>query len=89
MAEIPEAPRIRRTTRDPEELTRRLASWLAAVHPGARPAAVTVPDSNGMSSETLLFDIEQEGAAAPPPSATASCAWRRTRTRTPSSPPTT
>lgn len=67
MAEIPEAPRIRRTTRDPVELTRRLASWLAAVHPGARPAAVTVPDSNGMSSETLLFDIEQEEAAAPPP----------------------
>ncbi|MFE7110967.1 phosphotransferase family protein [Streptomyces sp. NPDC057575] len=67
MAANPEAPRIRRTTRAPEELTRRLAAWLAAVHPGARPTAVTVPDSNGMSSETLLFDIEQDDAAAPSP----------------------
>ena len=52
------APRPRTTTRDPEELARRLTAWLAARLPGAKAVNVTVPESNGMSSETLLFDIE-------------------------------
>ncbi|MFE0510200.1 phosphotransferase family protein [Streptomyces sp. NPDC058964] len=52
------APRPRTTTRDPAELTRRLTSWLGTRLPGAKAVAVTVPASNGMSSETLLFDIE-------------------------------
>ncbi|MEU6765833.1 phosphotransferase family protein [Streptomyces sp. NPDC046853] len=52
------APRPRTTTRDPEELTRRLTAWLGARLPGAKATGVRVPESNGMSSETLLFDIE-------------------------------
>ncbi|MFM9373561.1 phosphotransferase family protein [Streptomyces sp. Da 82-17] len=52
------APRPRTTTRDPEELARRLAAWLDTRLPGARATAVTVPESNGMSSETLLFDLD-------------------------------
>ncbi|MGW0735965.1 phosphotransferase family protein [Streptomyces sp. NPDC002851] len=52
------APRPRTTTRDPAELTRRLTAWLDGRLPGARARGVTVPESNGMSSETLLFDIE-------------------------------
>ncbi|MFE0135574.1 phosphotransferase family protein [Streptomyces sp. NPDC059037] len=52
------APRPRTTTRDPEELARRLTAWLAARLPGAKATGVRVPESNGMSSETLLFDIE-------------------------------
>ncbi|MYW46890.1 phosphotransferase [Streptomyces sp. SID486] len=52
------APRPRTSTRDPGELTRRLTAWLATRLPGARAAGVTVPASNGMSSETLLFDID-------------------------------
>ncbi|MFH9425032.1 phosphotransferase family protein [Streptomyces sp. NPDC017529] len=52
------APRPRTTTRDPAELTRRLSAWLAVRLPGARAVAATVPASNGMSSETLLFDID-------------------------------
>ncbi|MEU9115386.1 phosphotransferase family protein [Streptomyces sp. NPDC048483] len=52
------APRPRTTTRDPETLTRRLTAWLGTRLPGARAADATVPDSNGMSSETLLFDID-------------------------------
>ncbi|MEV8018496.1 phosphotransferase family protein [Streptomyces sp. NPDC086554] len=52
------APRPRTTTRDPEELTRRLTAWLATRLPGAKATGVRVPESNGMSSETLLFDIE-------------------------------
>lgn len=52
------APRPRTTTRDPEELAHRLTVWLAARLPGAKAVDVTVPASNGLSSETLLFDIE-------------------------------
>ncbi|MEV6110188.1 phosphotransferase family protein [Streptomyces sp. NPDC051940] len=72
MAATPEAPKLRRTTRDPGELTRRLAAWLAGAQPGARPVDVTVPDSNGMSSETLLFGIAYDG----PPAGPVSCALR-------------
>ncbi|MFD6876852.1 MULTISPECIES: phosphotransferase family protein [unclassified Streptomyces] len=52
------APRPRTSTREPEELARRLAAWLDVRLPGARVTNVHVPVSNGMSSETLLFDIE-------------------------------
>ncbi|QES51148.1 phosphotransferase family protein [Streptomyces venezuelae] len=52
------APRPRTSTRDPEELGRRLTAWLDRTLPGARISGITVPGSNGMSSETLLFDIE-------------------------------
>ncbi|MEV0482501.1 phosphotransferase family protein [Streptomyces sp. NPDC050508] len=52
------APRPRTTTRDPEELAHRLTAWLDTRLPGAKAVRVTVPASNGMSSETLLFDIE-------------------------------
>ncbi|MGY6021124.1 phosphotransferase family protein [Streptomyces spinosirectus] len=52
------APRPRTTTRDPEEITRRLTAWLGARLPGAEAVKVAAPESNGMSSETLLFEIE-------------------------------
>ncbi|MGW3206981.1 phosphotransferase family protein [Streptomyces sp. NPDC001135] len=52
------APRPRTTTRDPEDLARRLTAWLGTRLPGARATGVTVPASNGMSSETLLFAVE-------------------------------
>ncbi|UNO43454.1 phosphotransferase family protein [Streptomyces sp. MST-110588] len=52
------APRPRTTTRDPADLARRLTAWLATRLPGAKAVAPTVPASNGMSSETLLFDID-------------------------------
>lgn len=52
------APRPRTTTRDPEELARRLTAWLAGRLPGAKAVDVRVPASNGLFSETLLFDIE-------------------------------
>ena len=55
---MPTAPRPRTTTRDPQELALRLTAWLDTRLPGARATGVTVPASNGMSSETLLFDIE-------------------------------
>ncbi|MFB7713056.1 phosphotransferase family protein [Streptomyces sp. NPDC056105] len=52
------APRPRTSTRDPEEVARKLTTWLAVRLPGANAVNVSVPESNGMSSETLLFDIE-------------------------------
>ncbi|MFF4754226.1 phosphotransferase family protein [Streptomyces sp. NPDC002514] len=52
------APRPRTTTRDPAEVARRLTAWLRTRLPGATAVRVTAPASNGMSSETLLFDIE-------------------------------
>ncbi|GAA1517177.1 phosphotransferase family protein [Streptomyces albidochromogenes] len=56
------APRPRTTTRDPEELVRRLTAWLGARLPGARVGGVAAPASNGMSSETLLFDLVHPSA---------------------------
>jgi aminoglycoside phosphotransferase (APT) family kinase protein len=54
---IPEAPEITRSTRDPEELRTRMESWLRGHVPGAEVGELTVP-GNGMSSETVLFDVE-------------------------------
>jgi aminoglycoside phosphotransferase (APT) family kinase protein len=54
-----EAPR--RSTRDREDLRRRLEAWLAGRLPaGAAPQvpALSSPAGSGMSSETLLFDAE-------------------------------
>jgi len=45
--------------RDREELRRRLATWLATkLPPGASPeiSALSIPETNGLSSETLIFD---------------------------------
>lgn len=56
------APRPRTSTREPEELGRRLAAWLDRRLPGAEVTGTSVPGSNGMSSETLLFDIEHPDA---------------------------
>ncbi|MFF1453540.1 phosphotransferase family protein [Streptomyces sp. NPDC058274] len=52
------APRPRTSTRDPREIAHRLTAWLATRLPGAEAVEVTVPAANGMSSETLLFDID-------------------------------
>ncbi|MFJ4714824.1 phosphotransferase family protein [Streptomyces sp. NPDC088785] len=64
------APRPRTSTREPEEVGRLLTGWLRGRLPGATAVDVRVPESNGMSSETLLFDIEHP---APP---VRSCALR-------------
>lgn len=57
-----ESERITTSTRDPEELARRLQGWLAGVVPGSSPVIsdVSSPESNGMSSETLLFTARWE-----------------------------
>ncbi|MCZ1011373.1 phosphotransferase family protein [Streptomyces lydicus] len=70
------APRPRTTTRDPEVLARRLTAWLGTRLPGARAVSPAVPDSNGMSSETLLFDIDHPRPPSGPQDAPRSCALR-------------
>ena len=58
------ASRPRTSTRDQAQLQRDLEAWLQQHLPGARISALASPESNGMSSETLLFDVvfEQDGA---------------------------
>jgi aminoglycoside phosphotransferase (APT) family kinase protein len=49
------------STRDPEDLRQRLEAWLVGQHgPGADPSVTGLrsPERNGMSSETVLFDLE-------------------------------
>jgi len=55
-------PRPRTSTRDRSELHRRLEAWLATKVAGASISELVVPESNGMSSETLLFDATWEEA---------------------------
>jgi len=62
----PRAPRPRTTTREPAELERRLAAWIGGWLPGATVGALTVPASNGMSSDTVLFDLLRPDGSAQP-----------------------
>ncbi|HXX91330.1 MAG TPA: phosphotransferase family protein [Acidimicrobiales bacterium] len=54
------APRPRTSTRDRDALQLGLAAWLGTKVAGASISALVVPESNGMSSETLLFDASWE-----------------------------
>ena len=51
---------IQRSSRDPGSLRRALESWLAQelpAGPGPGVSELTSPSANGLSSETLLFDV--------------------------------
>ena len=55
-----DADRITTSTRDPEEMRTQFERWLQATLPdgsNARVVELTSPESNGMSSETLLVDV--------------------------------
>ena len=49
--------RPRTSTRHPDELGRRLSAWLSERLPDPVLGALEVPESNGMSSETVLFEV--------------------------------
>ncbi|MFN8036330.1 MAG: phosphotransferase family protein [Acidimicrobiia bacterium] len=51
-----DAPRPTTSTRDREDLRRRLEAWLAGSLDHPTVSALDAPTTNGMSSETLLFD---------------------------------
>ena len=55
-----DAERITTSTRDPGEMRDKFEQWLRATLPGgsnARVVDLTSPESNGMSSETLLVGV--------------------------------
>ncbi len=51
---------IVKSSTDINELSARLETWLQSHQPGARIVELTSPGANGMSSETLLVDVEWE-----------------------------
>jgi aminoglycoside phosphotransferase (APT) family kinase protein len=53
------------STRDYALLRTQLEGWLAARVPGATVSDLIVPESNGMSSETVLFDLAVPGEPVP------------------------
>jgi aminoglycoside phosphotransferase (APT) family kinase protein len=60
----PEIPRPRTSTRDRGELRERLRGWLVRRFGEAEVSALAGPATNGMSSETLLFEASwREGGA--------------------------
>lgn len=54
---------LARSGRDPDVLRTQLEAWLRGRRPDAEITAFEIPSSNGMSSETVLFDATWEGAA--------------------------
>ncbi len=59
----PAASPLRRTSRDPEVVRRRLEAWLArTAGADARVTDLVGTDANGMSSDTLLFRADWTGA---------------------------
>jgi aminoglycoside phosphotransferase (APT) family kinase protein len=50
-------PQLTTSTRDREELRRKLLTWLGTKVEDPVLTDLVVPESNGMSSETLLFDV--------------------------------
>jgi aminoglycoside phosphotransferase (APT) family kinase protein len=57
MSEVPSDERPTTSTRDYDELRVQLEAWLQGRLPGAVVSALVVPESNGMSSETVLFEV--------------------------------
>ena len=53
------------STRDYDKLRAQLEGWLGERVPGASVSALVVPSGNGMSSETVLFDLTVPGQDAP------------------------
>ncbi len=56
---------ITKSSTDIQELSTKLESWLQSRQPGARIVELTSPGANGMSSETLLVDVEWEENGTP------------------------
>ena len=59
-------PRPRTTTRDPAELERRLGAWVDSWLPGSTVGGLSVPPTNGMSSETVLFELHRPDRSVQP-----------------------
>jgi aminoglycoside phosphotransferase (APT) family kinase protein len=53
------------STRDYDVLREQLEAWLQNLLPGSTISELVVPSSNGMSSETVLFDLKVPGEGSP------------------------
>ena len=53
------------STRDYDVLREQLEAWLQKLLPGSTISELVVPSSNGMSSETVLFDLSVPGEDSP------------------------
>ena len=65
MADGPRSERPQTSTRDYDQLRAQLEAWLQERVPGATVSELIVPESNGMSSETVLFDLTVPGQSEP------------------------
>ncbi len=65
MTDGPSSERPKTSTRDYGRLRAQLEGWLQARVPGATVSELVVPESNGMSSETVLFDLTVPGEPEP------------------------
>jgi aminoglycoside phosphotransferase (APT) family kinase protein len=65
MTDGPSGERPTTSTRDYEQLRVQLESWLRERVPGSSVSELIVPESNGMSSETVLFDLAVPGEDEP------------------------
>ena len=61
MTDGPSSERPKTSTRDYDQLRAQLEGWLQERVPGATVSELVVPESNGMSSETVLFDLSVPG----------------------------
>ena len=65
MTDGPSSERPKTSTRDYGLLRAQLEAWLQERVPGATVSELVVPESNGMSSETVLFDLTVPGEPEP------------------------
>lgn len=65
MMDEPTGERPKTSTRDYEALRSQLQDWLQTELPGAVVSDLVVPESNGMSSETVLFEVTTASGAEP------------------------
>jgi aminoglycoside phosphotransferase (APT) family kinase protein len=65
MTDGPRSGRPQTSTRDYDQLRAQLQAWVGERVPGSTVSALVVPESNGMSSETVLFDLVVPGEAEP------------------------
>jgi aminoglycoside phosphotransferase (APT) family kinase protein len=65
MADGPSGDRPQTSTRDYDQLRAQLETWLNERVPGSTVSDLIVPESNGMSSETVLFDLAVPGEPEP------------------------
>jgi aminoglycoside phosphotransferase (APT) family kinase protein len=54
-----------KTKGDPEELRASIAAWLSATGLGSRVTSIEIPEHSGMSSLSVMLEVDTDGLAAP------------------------